>query len=194
VAAVAAVGLLAPPVLPQTAVRGDQAAWAEVTAAYRKLSSLSGYRMTLALFGQAGATVEVVPPDRWHATVPASGSEYIAVGTNGAVRRPGGSATWYCWNTDARYWIPRAPATAPGTLTIARVPDTRIDDLPVRAYLIVASEMRLYIGGAAASEMTVYVGVQTGLPRRIVLASSETWDVSDYGARITIRVPPCRTR
>jgi len=188
------VGLLSPPALPQTAVQGDQAAWAEVTAAYKKLSSLSGYRMTLALFGQAGESVEIVPPDRWHAAVPAAGSEYVAVGTKGALRGPGASGMWYCWNTDARHWIPRAPETAPGTLAMARELDARIDDLPVRAYHIVASAMRLYVGGAAASEMTMYVGVQTGLPRRIVMDDSETWDFYDYGARITIRLPPCRTR
>ena len=69
---------------------------------------------------------------------------------------------------------------------VVRKPDAVIEEMPVHTYADAS-------GGGA----TVYVGVQTGLPRRLFLFDKKsgktgTVDFYDYGAPITITLPLCR--
>ncbi len=71
------------------------------------------------------------------------------------------------------------------TAPVVRKPDTVIDGTPVHAY------------GDPSGKATLYVGAQTGLPRRLVDTDRETGKTSsgdfyDYGVPIAITMPPCK--
>ncbi len=79
-----------------------------------------------------------------------------------------------------------------GEITVTRKPDTVIDGTPVRGYGIDKIESGVHSTGAA------YIGVQNGLPRRLVDTypgdngpKTATLDYYDYGAKIAIALPNC---
>lgn len=184
--------VIAVPSLGSPAVQGDPAARAEIDAAFQRLKALPSYRMK-ATSSKDGATslYEFVHPDKSHVTVRSSQYVYevFTVGKQSSSRMtaPGQPAGWQC-----------APLSAPvlglfgnidqfqkdlDTTPVARKPDTVVEGMPVHAY--------------AEGTGTLYVGVRTGLPRRIVDTDKEnggtiTVDFYDYGAKITIVLPACQ--
>lgn len=199
-AAVAVLGiLLATPagVRAELTVKGDQAAWAEMTAAYKKLQGLSGYRMKLST-GQAGQemVMEIVPPASSRTTIPAAGGSMETVTVNGQTRFrmniPGAPGTWQCQGAPP-IQIPRDPTEgAQGTMEVSRGPDTAIEGTPVRTYVTHATFSAQ--GQNVTSKTTLYVATQTGLPRRAVTSAGggeSTVDFYDYGAKIEITLPLC---
>ncbi len=178
-------------------VKGDQAAWAELSAAYKKLQGLSGYRMKHST-GQAGQEVvtEIVPPASSRTTIPVAGGSMETVTVNGQTRSrmnaPGAPGAWQCPGTPP-VEIPRDPAEgAQGTVEVSRGPDTAIEGTPVRTYITNATFPAL--GQNVASKTTIYVDTRTGLPRRAVTSFAgieATLDFYDYGAKIEITLPPC---
>jgi len=195
VAAFAAIGLLTAPTFAAVTVKGDQAAWADVMAAYKKLYSLSGFRVKMA--GEAGvqSVMEVVPPDKYHMTsqTPNGGMEMITVGDKTAFKMSatGAPNTWQCHSLPQNV-TPRDPTTAEGTVEVSRGADTAIDGTPVHTYVYTNAGTQ----SGASAKTTLYVGSQNGLPKRMVVeaGSSEhqiTMDYYDYGAPITIALPQC---
>lgn len=173
------------------ASQGDPAAKAEVVAAFERLNSVPSYRMKTSAPEGTTVLVEVVPPDKRHyvAQSPARGTfEYITVGTQTRerVNMPGQPEGWRCTAKsrplDTRFNLDRVKQDL---TEVIRRPDTVIDGIPVHTYAPAS-------GGGGA----LYVGVQTGLPRRMVLVDKQsgktaTIDFYDYGAPITIALPPC---
>ncbi|HKV45214.1 MAG TPA: hypothetical protein VJT32_11165 [bacterium] len=167
------------------AVQGDPAAQAEVLAAFRKLNALPGYRMKVTTADEMALQGEIVPPDREHWTGQGAqlSGEWVRVGT--AVRTrfviggtPGG---WQC-NISAPSFLAEVDKHK-NDVTALRRPDAVIDGVPVR----------VYTDGAGS---TLYIGTRTGLPRRLVSVNSQsgkgdTLDFFDYGAKLTITLPPC---
>ncbi len=173
-------------------VQGDPAAKAEIAAALQRLNTLPSYRMK-ATSNKDGTTAvyEIVHPDRSHVTVRSSQYTYevFTVGKQSASRMaaPGQPSGWQC-----------APLSSPARglfgnienvkkdlddTTVVRKPDTVIDGTPVHSYV------------EPSGKGVFYVGVQTGLPRRIVDHDKEgggTMGFYDYGAKIAIVLPPCR--
>ncbi len=80
------------------------------------------------------------------------------------------------------------PEKGTGEVSVARKPDEVLEGIPVHVYADTSPQ---------ASPLTKgYIGIQTGLPLRIVSANTDTGrpdtiDFYDYGARITIPPPPC---
>jgi len=186
----------------QLTVKGDQAAWAEIAAAYKKLYALSGFRMKLvAPEGQPSMVTEMVPPNSFHtmmemAAGSASGSgsmEIISVGGQGRYRvnMPGAPAKWMCQGGPP-VQAPSDPSAVQGTVEAARGPDTAIDGTPVHAYIYTSTISAQ--GQSVVVKTTLYVGAQTGLPRRAInsVAGHESMiDYYDYGAKLDIALPPC---
>lgn len=192
-AAAAVACLIAAPALADVTVKGDQAAYNEVVAAFKKLYSLPAFRMKIAFGGGGQGVMEMVPPDKMHMTAQTQNGnmEMIRVGDTSAVRMaaagaPGG---WQCShaaasNTPAVPDPAKMEHEATGTVEIARGPDTNIEGTPVHTYVSTDS----------SGKDTIYVGSQTGLPRRILSDKSgqqTTVDYYDYGASIAIALPQC---
>ena len=196
VAALLMVGTLAVPSRAGPTVRGDQTAWQEITAAFQRLEATS-YRMRMTAPGQMVIT-EHVPPDSTRVTTRITGageSESITIGneTRYRVSVPGVPDTWLCNNAG-----PRPPVSELKDLfsevEVSRRPDTVIAGAPVHTYNL-TSAIR---GGDQTAKTTtiIYVGIQTGLPRRSVTryplsAEEVVIDYYDYGAPITITLPAC---
>jgi len=67
---------------------------------------------------------------------------------------------------------------------VARRPNTVIDGTPVHTYV-----------DASNPGDILYIGTQTGLPRRFIDGDKEsggTGDCYDYGSRVTVTLPPCK--
>jgi len=174
-----------------SAAGGDPAAEAEVVAAFDRMNSVPSYRMKTSASGGTTLLLDVVRPDKRHYTAqsPTRGTyESITIGTQTRerVNMPGQPTGWRCitsprpLNTTLRLDRIRKDMSA-----VVRKPDTVIDGMPVHAYANISSS-----GG------TLYIGAQTGLPRRAVLVDKQsgktvTVDFYDYGAPITITLPPC---
>ena len=83
-----------------TLVKGDKAAWDKVVVAYKKLNTLSGYRMKMANGMQM--TVEMAPPNTMHIInqIPSGrGSiEIVRIGSRSATRMniSGMPSKWQC--------------------------------------------------------------------------------------------------
>ena len=188
-AAILGVGIAVTPVGPGAAATGgDPAAKADVIAAFARLSTLPGYRIKVASRDATGVS-EFVSPDKAHHTMHGSGGtiEYVIVGKEGRVRYelPGQPAGWQCLATGSRtsnfFDVDKMRKDMPEPL---RKPDTAIDGTPVRVYVDSTNPGNI-----------LSVGTKTGLPRRFVDASKEsggTLDFYDYGAKITITLPPCK--
>lgn len=170
------------------AAGGDPAAKAEVIAAFKRLSTLPGYRIKFTGHDSTGV-VEVAPPDKMHSTGHMSGGtiESITVGKESRIRyeMPGLPAGWQCLASESRPIVLFDVDKMRKDMTeVVRKPDTVIDGTPVRAYVDPSNPGDI-----------LYVGAKTGLPRRFVDADKEsggTGDFYDYGARITITLPPCK--
>jgi hypothetical protein len=177
-------------------VKGDEAAWKEVTAALGKLSALPGYRMKMLTPGGQTMVVEVAHGGtEMRATVQGQGGgmEIVRVGDQARYRMtaPGAPAGWTCQGIPP---LPRAndPTAMQGTVEVARGPDSAIDGeaMHVYVYTIDASA----VGQSGTVKTTLYVATGNGLPRRIIMAVSGTEqaaDYYDYGAAINITLPPC---
>ena len=199
-AAVAAACLLTAPALADVTIKGDRAAYDEVVAAFKKLFSLPSYRMKMLLEGNQEAIVEMTPPDGVHMTghMTNGNMEMVSVGGKSAMKidAPGMPSGWRC--SPATSAASRQPFTIPdpektahegtGTIDVARGADTNIEGTPVHTYIS---------NNSNGSKDTVYVGSQTGLPRRIIsqkTGGQQTMiDYYDYGANIVIKLPPCAT-
>ncbi|HXX36773.1 MAG TPA: hypothetical protein VEP50_01280 [bacterium] len=183
------------PALASVTIKGDMTAANEVAAAFKKLHALPGFRVRITTTSDKQVTIEFSGPN-YHVLQP-GGIEMIRVGNTATTRStaPGAPNGWKCAAA-----APRAIASAlgfadptqtwrqgVGTVQMARGRDTTIERTP--AHTIVAT------GESGATGMeTVYVGSQTGLPRRIVLESAGQLtivDYYDYGASITITLPQC---
>ncbi len=184
-------------------IQGDPAAKAEIVAAFHRLNALPSYRMkgTSSRDGVTGV-VEKVRPDKSRFTYhsPQGTYEGIAVGKQFAYRITGQGETagWRCtpegnsWPTVTAFDIDNIRKDL-DTAQVVRKPDTVIDGTPVRAY---AAEQNV---DGARSTGAAYIGAQNGLPRRLVSTHqgdsgpvTETIDFYDYGAKITIVLPPCK--
>jgi hypothetical protein len=177
-------------------VMGDLKAWEEVITAYKKLRALPGWRERVTGQGEGIATREVVPPksSRSLTTLSSGGVETITVGQNMRYRMnvPGVSGAWTCLTVAGSDLTD--PSNAGGIVEIARGSDTTINETGVRTYTYAWTPPVQTKAHVETGMVTIYVGVQTGLPRRFVAAfpsGSQMIDYFDYGAKITIRLPPC---
>jgi hypothetical protein len=140
---------------------------------------------------------EFVPPSSVHvvAQTPAGGSEIIIVGTVYATRKPGDK--WLCPQIPPETWkatfFPKVEAIpAEETVTVTRAPSLAIDGVSTRGYdYTFASQVQ---GRSSGMHQKLYIGIQTGFPRRGLMESAgytSTIDYYDYGAKITITPPSC---
>jgi hypothetical protein len=191
-----AIVLLAAAARSEPAVSGDQAAWKEVGAAYRKLQTLSGYRMRVATGQPPDMVFEVVPPASVRMTVPAGNGSMEAITVHGQSRfrinAPGGPGPWQCQGSPSTEFPGNPTETIQGPVDVSRGADTVIVGTAVRTYIYrYAAKAQ---GQTVYGKTTLYVGTQTGLPRRAVTSGGRgdvTIDFYDYGAKIDIRLPPC---
>lgn len=177
-------------------VKGDEAAWREVTAALGKLNALPGYRMKMVMPGGQTMVIEVAQGgNALRSTVQGQGAgmEMIKVGDQSRYRMTGTGAPagWQCQGIPP---IPRAndPATMQGTVDVARGPDSAIDGQAMHVYLYTIEASAA--GQPGTVKTTLYVGTGNGLPRRVIIAAGgteQTADYYDYGASIQIALPPC---
>ena len=176
-------------------VKGDAAAWAEIVAAFKKLERVS-YR-TKMTSRDVTMIREFAPPNSVHVVsqTPAGGTEIIIVGTVYATRVPGDK--WLCPQIPQETWkdtfFPKA-GELPGdqTVTVTRVQGLVIDGMPTRGYDYTFTNQ--VQGRPSTSHQKLYVGVQTGLPRRASMEGdgyASSIDYYDYGAKITITPPSC---
>ncbi len=177
-------------------VTGDLAAWKEVGAAYTRLLALSGYRMRVTIGQAPDMLFEVVPPASVRMIVPAGNGSMETITVRGQSRfrinAPGGPGPWECQGSPS-VEFPRNPAGAiQGTIEVSRGADTAIAGSAVRTY---AYRYAMTVQGQAVNATTtLYVGGETGLPRREVTMSGGgdvTTDFYDYGAKIDIQLPSC---
>lgn len=208
--AIAGIGVaaaLAVPGVTAPTVKGDAAAWTELVTAYRKLNSLSGYRVKgdVSGGGRGGASFvyEVEPPDRaYHETRQTSRGtvELFSIGDKIVGRMPGRGRCRTLARDPNRIPLFRDLAD-PGddfAYTITRQPDSVIDGTPTHAYGVTLDGAR----GGQSIPATIYIGAQTGLPRRVVTtvtvanqgttrSRTTTLDFYDYGTKINVVLPNC---
>jgi hypothetical protein len=174
-------------------VKGDQAAWKEIQAAYAKLNGLQGYRMKGSLRG-GSMIIEVGPGGNpMHMMMHTAGGNVESYTVNGQTRlkndMPGAMPGWHCYGARGPMaGGPPDPSKIQGTVDVARGQDTAIDGEPVHSYLYTFEQ------GGRDFKATMYVGVQNGLPRRMVMATpqgDQTMDYYDYDAPIKFTVPAC---
>src|SRR5215470_5611755 len=179
---------LAGPASADVTVKGDQAAWREVTAAYAKLNALPGYRIKTEVPGGGTLVMEMVPANRGMHSVahtPNGDLEMIALGDQTRLRgtAPGAPAGWQCTGVPS---VPKFDPTAiQGTVDVARAPDAAIDGRPMHVYVYTAQASGGGMGLSGEIKTTLYVGVENGLPRRAVVGASrgdQAIDFYDYGA------------
>ncbi len=182
--------IVARPAVGAPTVKGDPAAWAEIVAALKKAQGTS-YRIKYKL-GGVTTIMEFVPPNSTHmiAQSPAGVSETISVGSAYRVRN---GDKWACPPEGAMgagilqpIWDLR------GEVTVTRGQDLVIDNMPTRGYAYTYSQQSQ--GQSTIVNYKLYVGVQSGLPRRSVISQTGytfAIDFYDYGAKIAITLPPC---
>jgi len=199
--AVFAVATLTAPVsgvLAEVSVTGDTAAYAEIEAAYKNLLALSGFRIKMTGGpGGAEATGEMTPPDSIHMVMklPSGEVEVIRVGNEVRLRTnaPDGEGKWQCATGAPAFSMSSADLEKglKGTveIAVARGADTTIARESVHTYTMTATG-----SGLPTATTTLYVGAESGLPRRVVvptITSELTIDYYDYGARLDIPLPLC---
>jgi hypothetical protein len=184
VCAVAAAGI-APAVTGRSALAaGDPAAKAEAIESFNKLNALPSFRMRWTTPEGTGLS-EIVRPDKGHFVgKSAQGSiELFVIGTQHYTHYdfPGAPSGWRCsTGREHNTYFDIDKMRADTTTDVVRAPDTVIDGTPVHGY------------ADAKTGDELYVGTQTGLPRRIVeREKTATVDFFDYGAPITITPPSC---
>ena len=194
--AMLAIALLAAAARSEPAVTGDQVAWKEVGDAYRKLQTLSGYRMRVATGQPPDMVFEVVPPASVRMIVPAGNGSMETITVHGQSRfrinAPGGPGPWQCQGSPS-IEFPRNPTeTIRGTVQVSRGADTAIAGTAVRTYVYRYAATAQ--GRTVNAKTTLYVGTPSGLPRRAVTRGGEgdvTIDFYDYGAKMDIHLPAC---
>lgn len=192
------IGVASPPgnsTLAGVPAGDDPQAWAELVAAYKKLHALSGYRVRVdSPSEQLSAVYEVIPGKAIHRVIQEPGLtlETVTVGRDSRYRFivKGKSGSWAC---DAKPLTSEPePSSVPGPVKTSRGAETTIGAAMVRTYtypwqVLVESK---YI----TRTTTVYVGQQTGLPRRSIsplVRGDYILDYYDYGAHIEISLPHC---
>jgi hypothetical protein len=177
-------------------VTGDQAAWQEIGAAFKKLEAIT-YRMTMSAPGQT-VIVEHVPPAARRIITTITGQvgeiESITVGGETRVRviGPGASANWICGDEGPQ---PPMALTMDGlgmAVDVARRPVTFIVGRAARTYVLTYT----FESKRPGHQTTLYIDRTTGLPKRTVTpysvgAGTVVSSYYDYGAPITIELPPC---
>jgi hypothetical protein len=176
-------------------IAGDQAAWKEIGAAFQKLDAVT-YRMTMTAPGQT-VIVEHMPPDSRRTITTITGQvgeiESITVGGETRVRviGPGASASWTCGDEGPQ---PPTVLTMEGlgmAVEVARRPDILIVGARARTYLLTYT----FQGKRPGHQTSLYIDRKTGLPRRSVTSYPSGGTIVanyyDYGAPITIALPPC---
>jgi len=188
--------LLAAAARSEPAVTGDLAAWKEVGDAYRKLQTLSGYRMRVATGQPPDMVFEVVPPASVRMTVPAGNGSMETITVHGQSRfrinGPGGPGPWQCQGSPSTEFPGNPTETIQGPVDVSRGSDSRIVGTTVRTYIYRYSAKAQ--GKTVNAKTTLSVGTQTGLPRRAVTSGERedvTIDFYDYNKQIDIRLPPC---
>jgi hypothetical protein len=194
--ALALVTGLAGPASADLTVKGDQAAWREVMAAFGKLNALPGYRMKMAMPGGQTMIIDVAQAgNAMHSTMQGQGGgmEMIRVGDQARYRMstPGAPAGWMCQGIPP---MPRAndPAGLQGAVEVARGQDSAIDGQAMHVYIYTIQADAA--GQSGTVKATLYVGTGNGLPRRTVMTTQGAdypMDYYDYGAPIQITLPPC---
>ncbi|HLW48812.1 MAG TPA: hypothetical protein VKW09_13720 [bacterium] len=168
----------------QAVAAGDPAAKAEAIAAFQKLNTVPSYRIKWTSPEGVGVA-EIVQPDKRHFTGKGDkGSvEIFQIGADRAIRYdvPGMPSGWRCGKSQTiSTYFDIDKMRSDTTVEAVRKPDTVIDGMPVHVY------------ANANSGEELYVGAQTGLPRRYYSSDKRvTADFYDYGAPITITPPPC---
>lgn len=178
-------------------VKGDKAAWSEVVAAYKKLNSLSGYRMKMTMLNGMQMTVDMVPLNTMHIINQLPGGrgsmEIVRIGSRSASRMdiPGMSSKWQCDPQAVAPTLPPDPTSLQGTVDISRGSDTQIAGTPVHTYTYTVMDT-----GAIQSRLvktTLSVNAQTGFPLKSVTVTrgkfTMTTDYCDYGAKFVITLP-----
>jgi outer membrane lipoprotein-sorting protein len=176
-------------------VKGDEAAWQELRAAYAKLNALSGYRMKSSMPGGGSMLVEVTSGGTaMHMVVHSASGDVESYMMGGQMRMkmnvPGSPQTWQCQNAPTSMAPQIDLAKLEGTVDVARGQDTAIDGAPMHVYTYALSAP--VVGGAAKT--TLFVDTVTGLPRRMIIATpagEQTMDYYDYDARIKFTLPAC---
>jgi|GEM_PF-921553 len=186
------------PASAELTVKGDEAAWREVTAAFGKLNTLPGYRMKMTLAAGQTMIIEVAQAgNAMHSTMQSQsgGMEMVRIGDQSRYRlsTPGAPAGWMCQGIPP---MPRAndPTAVQGTVDVARAPDSAIDGQAMRVYVYTIEASAA--GQSGTVKTTLYVGSGNGLPRRALVATQGgeyPIDYYDYGAPIQITLPPCAT-
>jgi hypothetical protein len=193
IAVLAVVCLLAGTASADITVKGDQAAWQEVQAAYGKLKALAGYRMKMDTPG-ASMMMEVASGGTaMHMIMRSAQGSVESYFVNGQIRvkndMPDAQPGWHCSGAPSAAMAgPPDPTKIQGTVDISRGQDTTIDGEPMHVFTY-TFETR-----GRASRQTLYVGAANGLPRRIAVATprgDQTMDYYDYGAAIQFNLPAC---
>jgi hypothetical protein len=161
-----------------------------------KLQPRSGYRMRVATAQSPDKTFEVEPPASVRMTVPAGSGFMEAISVRGQSRvrfgGSGGAGPWQCQGAPSIDFPGDPTELVQGTVQVSRAGATAIDGATVRTY--VYRYAATVEGRAVQATTTLYVGTQTGLPRRAVMLGGTrqiTIDFYDYGAKINISLPPC---
>ncbi len=193
-----ALGIATAPALAMT-VKGDRAAWGEMAAAYKKLNSLSGYRMKMTTPNGMQMTIDMVPLDTMHMISQMPGGrgsmEIVRIGSRTATRMdiPGMSSKWQCGRMAVAPSLPPDPTDLQGTVDISRGPDTQIAGTPVHTYTYTVTHTVMGPAPQRLVKTTLSVNAQTGFPVRSVTGvggkSTMTTDYSDYGAKFVITLP-----
>jgi hypothetical protein len=173
-------------------VTGDQIAWKEITGAFSKLESTT-YRMTMTAPGQT-ILLEHRPPDARRTITTITGQvgeiESITVGGESRFRMIGSgrSANWNCGDEGPQPPIVLTMEGLGMAVKVARRPDIVIVGAPSRAYLLTYT----FQGKGPGHKTTLYVDRKTGsvtpYPQGAATVVSNYYD---YGAPITIALPPC---
>ena len=177
------------------AITGDDTAWHEITAAYQKLEGRS-YRMRTTAPGQVVIT-EHVPPDSTRVTTSfpgqTGGTEVVRVGAQSRARiiGPEGPGPWFCGQAEPQA-LGLELMKFITAVYVARRPDTVVESEVVHVYDLTYAIQ----GHSPRTVSTLYVGVNSGLPRHSVTSyplgpGEVVIDYYDYGAAITIMLPAC---
>lgn len=176
-------------------VKGDQAAWRDVQAAYAKLNALQGYRMKAAMPGVNMVVEVTLGGTAMHMMIHTSDGDIENYVTGGQTRTKsnfqGAPQGWQCHGTSAMM-APPDPAKIQGTVDVAHAPDAAIDGASMHVYTYTVESAMMGQGGAAKT--TLYVDSASGLPRRVVVATprgDQAMDYYDYDAPIKFTLPAC---
>ncbi len=187
--------MVARPAVGAGTVKGDPAAWAEIVAALKKAQGVS-HREKTTTSGGVTTIVEFVPPESRHFIEqrPSGRSEGFSVGDKIWMRV---GDKWQCVSAGIPQGpLPKLEGSLPNVeheVTVTRGQDLVIEGTPTRSYNYISTQK--FQGQSTTDKQRWYIGIQTGLPRRIVFEKESgyttTTDYYDYGAKIAITLPPC---